>query len=267
MRLRKCLAILLLLLLVAVPAYPWSLVGTIGSQGGGGGGGAGTGGNNLLGEGFEGAGYEAANWVETYTGSSTVNEDASHSGTLWRSDKGSQALATYYDGTNESFSTNTLASNHTKTYTEFYWYFSRNVVTGNNERVRLTRLMEVDGAGLVWELLLNHTTGDGLDKAYIRYYNHTPDLIEHLINITLTPGNWYGFRIYYYADQVSSGIDTWVDSGAGFVQSTPSDTGTRNMAARKLMLGPLAPNGTGWQSATFQYDIVKMDDTAFETGY
>ena len=203
---------------------------------------------DVLGESFEGAeaGYDNSGWSETEAGGSSIDPNASHSGTLSCTDKCVHAVAVVFDGSNATYT----EKSHTAKSTA-HTQVNLNVVSeslANSDSQILFSVRSGAGDGLIAVYLYQHT--DGVLKLRLYYRNDSNAWTQFGTDSgAITAGNWYRVAI------------TWVNGGTGrlYVDGTEIGSGFATCDSEDQTAVRLGSSAVT-ETVTFQIDNLKIDD-------
>lgn len=180
-------------------------------------------------------------WTETFSGSSTLNEEASHPGSLACTDKGSYAL--YINRGNQPCNINRTFTAETLFYTNFYFYLDSESVSAWG----LIGVAEFEGSGSETFSVLIEEQGDTTYRIRFRYWNgSTYDTAQ----TTLALDTWYRVSAKWQSGTNFSG---WIDG----VEVVNDSTGIGTRSVDKSYYGD---SGTSSGAHESYYDIMKADD-------
>lgn len=209
-------------------------------------------------EGFEGTGYQCSSgWTET-EGTGSINEDATHSGTLACTDKGSQALeiqlstgtATYtrWDNGSEILEAN------------LQWYF--NVVSealGDGQNFIMGKMQDGSNTDMAYWRLQQVS---GQLQVLLRVKDST-DSWASATTYNVSTGTWYRFRIEW-VDGAPGNYNAWLANadGTGETQILTNQSAYASWEFQKILHG----STTSEEGGTIQIDNQKIDDDTMPSG-
>jgi hypothetical protein len=202
---------------------------------------------DVLGESFEGAeaGYDNSGWSETEAGSSSVDPNVSHSGTLACTDKCSHAIEVVFDGSNSGYTVKTFTGESTL-YNQFYIRVASEGLANEDSQAIVSGRGSTDNP--LWVVYFYQHT-DGTYRFSLSYRNTSDTLTSYASLATVAVGTWYRVRV------------TWVNNGTGHFYADGDEIGagfstcdTEDQAAFRIGASTVA------ETITYQVDNVKLDN-------
>lgn len=177
---------------------------------------------DILAEGFEGAysGYDNSGWTETIAGgTSDVDPDTAHPGTLACTDKCNHALKIVFDGTNQATSASAAFTAQSTLYTQFYLYIGAEGLADTDVQYFIGA--RNTASGTVWRVGLYQAAGGQL-QLKLGYYPEpgSPSDYGTLSNVSVE--TWYRVAVKWVVGGASKFYVDGVEVGAGFTGGTAS---------------------------------------------
>ena len=199
---------------------------------------------DILGESFEGAnsGYDNASWTETVAGTSSVDPDAAHPGSLSCADKCSHAVKVISDGSNSAKTNSPTFTESSTLYTQVYLYVDAEGLSDTDVQ---SFFSAYTGSTLTWYLRLYQVSG-GINL-YLYYWNGSAN-VAYATTSSISIQTWYRVSIRWVSGGSSKLYVNGTEVGTGFT------AGSRNID--NVVLGTGAPTKT----FTVYYDNLKLDN-------